>query len=258
MLKMAICFVSSLQPPLSISPPTSTTYGEAYTTYGEAYSFGKASDFTLGFPPPKAALVVETPRNISIERSIIEVSSGKFHSAAVGISGELYVWGNGKFGQLGTLDDSSPTKNKVKVPVKLLGTLDDSSPTKNKVKVPVKLLLYPTRVLNSLRYKTIRHVSCGHKHTLCLDATGQTYGFGSNEFGQLGFEDPTAETLTPRKVSVKTSNLKQKVKMISAAPFHSIVVGDSNSIFCFGSNDHAQCGVRTIITKSVFIPVVSE
>ena len=237
MLKMAICFVSS-QPPLSISPPTSTTYGEAYTTYGEAYSFGKTSDFTLGFPPPKAALVVETPRNISIERSIIEVSSGKFHSAAVGISGELYVWGNGKFGQLGTLDDSSPTKNKVKV--------------------PVKLLLYPTRVLNSLRYKTIRHVSCGHKHTLCLDATGQTYGFGSNEFGQLGFEDPTAETLTPRKVSVKTSNLKQKVKMISAAPFHSIVVGDSNSIFCFGSNDHAQCGVRTIITKSVFIPVVSE
>ena len=35
----------------------------------------------------------------------------------------------------------------------------------------------------------IAQVACGASHTLLLSAKGEVFGFGSNEFGQLGLND---------------------------------------------------------------------
>ena len=42
----------------------------------------------------------------------------------------------------------------------------------------------------------IAQVACGASHTLLLSAKGEVFGFGSNEFGQLGLNDRQLDCAT--------------------------------------------------------------
>ena len=81
------------------------------------------------------------------------ISAGESHSAAVMKDGDLYMWGNGSFGRLGT------------------GFLVDE--------------LKPALVQDFVG-QAVETVSCGYTHTLVVLATGKLYSFGQQAYEKLG------------------------------------------------------------------------
>ena len=89
----------------------------------------------------------------TIPRRIRMVSVGLHHSAAVTVNGDLYVWGSGINGQLGT------------------GAIETRL-------LPVRLDLPP-----------ISLVSCGQVHTMAVTVDGSLYTWGGGGHGHLGTGD---------------------------------------------------------------------
>ena len=98
----------------------------------------------------KVSAVVEALADVPIAR----VACGKYHSAALTASGDVYAWGLGDSGQLG------------------LGKTKATTPTK----------------VEGLSGIGVTQLSCGMYHTLALTAEGEVYscGFGGSFFSGAG------------------------------------------------------------------------
>lgn len=134
-------------------------YVLAVTSTDEAFSWGRGIEGQLGngqqvFDDPQ---VFPTKVQLPPECAIAKVVAGVFHSAAVTINGELYTWGDGRFGQLGQGDKESRLAPCL---VEELGRNGEDE-----------------HVVN---------VACGTFHSLALTHTGTVYSFGKGEGGSLG------------------------------------------------------------------------
>jgi alpha-tubulin suppressor-like RCC1 family protein len=92
-----------------------------------------------------------------VKVKIISISCGQYHSMALSDKGCVYSWGNNSFGQLGftnIIGSNTP---------KLIELFDE---TNQKI--------------------FIEKISCGPFNSLLLSRERNIYGFGSNNFGQLG------------------------------------------------------------------------
>lgn len=79
------------------------THNQSIRVRTEVLAFGKA-DFFLGIALPRVAVDVTRPRpvtELTLDVPIVDVAAGKYHSAALTASGELFTWGIGKGGRLG-------------------------------------------------------------------------------------------------------------------------------------------------------------
>jgi hypothetical protein len=104
---------------------------------------------------------------------IISISCGKYNSMALSDTGYVYSWGSNNFGQLGftnIIGSNTP---------KLIDLLDE---TNQKV--------------------FIEKISYGPNNGLLLSREGDIYGFGSNNFGQLG-NNNMKNHFTPTKIMIK-------------------------------------------------------
>lgn len=81
--------------------------------------------------------------------SIVEVSLGYSHSAAITENGDLYLWGDNTYGQLGN------------------GTNEDSN-------IPIKIM------------NNVEKVSLGYFHSAAITKNGDLYLWGHNSHGELG------------------------------------------------------------------------
>lgn len=134
---------------------------------------------------------------------ISSVSCGLFHTAALSTNGEVFVWGDNRYGQLGLPSG-------------------DFSPR------PVKLRL-PHSV-------PITAVACGARHTLLLDAHGDVYSFGANDLNQLGRNTNGQNDWTV----VKVSALEGGVSKI-AANEASAVLDHHGRLFVWGGHRDVSC-----------------
>ena len=75
----------------------------ALTNRGEIYGWGNNGDgqLGLGYASQVAVLI---PTKISLDKIFLSISCGSFHTIAVTIYNDLYVWGHNKMGQLGLAD----------------------------------------------------------------------------------------------------------------------------------------------------------
>ena len=97
--------------------------------------------------------------------TVIFISAGAHHTAALTDGGDIFTWGRGH-----TREQGNPLGH---------GDLKDA---------PV-----PKRV-SSLRHHTIVHVSAGDRHSLAVSETGWTFSWGDGESGQLGHGDQKSLT----------------------------------------------------------------
>ncbi|XP_010266637.1 PREDICTED: uncharacterized protein LOC104604113 [Nelumbo nucifera] len=171
---------------------------------GEVYTWGFGRGGRLGQPDfdiHSGQAAVITPRQVTCglgSRRVKAIAAAKHHTVVAAEGGEVFTWGSNREGQLGyTSVDSQPI---------------------------------PRRV-SSLKTKIIA-VAAANKHTAVVSESGEIFTWGCNKEGQLGYgTSNSASNCTPRVVEY----LKGKVfSGVSAAKYHTIVLGADGEIFTWG------------------------
>jgi alpha-tubulin suppressor-like RCC1 family protein len=130
------------------------------TSTGEVFSFGNDQYGQLGRPAGGAGSD-STPGLVTfpgLQGTIVAIAAGQEHSLALSSTGQLYAFGDNRSGRLGTAAND---------------TTDTSNQTPALVKVPSGT-------------DSILQIAAGTNYSLALTSSGRLFGFGDNNYGQLG------------------------------------------------------------------------
>ena len=252
--------------PTSFSPSISTTTtpisSSASTnslTEREVYSFGQNSYGELGHGHTEERRV---PVRIEFCRgkNIVCIAAGNEHTCLLSDTGVVYAAGYNDSGQCGTGNSGRvPSLQAVESfrghgVVKLIssnGCEHTSAVTEdgelwtcgynargqlghgNKTHQSVP------RLIESLRAYRVKHVSCSYYHSIVACEDGKIFGFGRNDYGQLGLGH-NEDKLRPTPITFFNG---QRIIDIACGQYHSLVSVGSGGIFAFGKNDYGQLGI---------------
>ena len=109
-----------------------------------------------------------------------------------------------------------------------------------------------------LSSKKVVHVGLGQNHTIAISSQGETFTWGSNSFGQLGYASPATNLkddepvqLLPRQIF---GPLKREVVIAAAASRIHSVVHTATSLYTFGKNE-GQLGLVDSDARSLVIQI---
>jgi alpha-tubulin suppressor-like RCC1 family protein len=97
-------------------------------------------------------------------------------------------------------------------------------------------------------------VTAGADHACALTNRGETYCWGSNEFGQLGNGPPDA---VPHTIPVRVAG-DLKFTTVVAGFTHTCGIVSDGAAFCWGANDTAQLGDGTMKPNSTPVHVATD
>lgn len=132
----------------------------------------------------------------------MQISAGGAHTCAVTDTGELYCWGDNRYGQVG----DGTTANR----------------------------LSPTQVPNLA--EAIITVTAGGVNTCALSVSGKLYCWGNNHSGQLG--DGTTISHT---ISIQVP-LTRSVQAVDISGRHMCALLTDSAVYCWGENSSGQLG----------------
>lgn len=149
----------------------------------------------------------------------VHIAAGHHHSAAISVSGDVYVWGSNSQGQLG-LGKNSP------------------------------LSACKAQRIDSLKGYPISALALGAEHSLALSAEGELFTWGAGQSGQLGHGDEELSVISRlfwnRSVFspklVKTLGEKKLVR-IAAGLMHSACIDEHGILHTFGQGRFSQLGL---------------
>jgi alpha-tubulin suppressor-like RCC1 family protein len=147
------------------------------------------------------------------------VAAGTDHSLAIDNNGNLWVWGNNEYGQLG--DGTSGYVN------------NKSSPMQIKVGT------------------TFKAVAGGYSHSLAIDELGNLWAWGRNGSGQLG-DGTTVSKYSP--VQIKNETTFKEI----AGYNHSLAIDNNGNLWVWGNNGYGQLGDETTTNKSSPVQIKDE
>ncbi len=168
---------------------------------GKIYCWGNNRFGQLGnkkcINEPETAQLIEALENENVD----DVCCGDWHSLALTEKGEVFSWGDNKYGQIGHGKDEICVSD------------------------PVRLNGFPDRKVIS--------IACGSYHSMALTETGQVYSWGLNKYGQLGIGN-TLNKNSPTRIELNYQ--KYKITKISCGQKHSFILTESGILFTFGKN----------------------
>ncbi len=172
---------------------------------GSVYGFGSNASGQLGLDHPNHQ---STPKLIPMPTGVrpCQISASYDHSLILCDDGSVYGFGYNAFGQLGLGHETN-----------------QSTP---------QLISMPTR-------SGACQVSAGCGHSLILCKDGSAYGFGYNEYGQLGLRH-RAHRSTPQLIAMST---RSGACQVSAGYGHSFILCKDGSAYGFGYNEYGQLGL---------------
>lgn len=198
--------------------------------------------------------------------AVAEVCCGRYHTIARTCSGLVFTWGGGKNGRLGHGDEkirAQPTcaesLMKFKAVAITAGYHNNLVLTRNGEVwswgwgAHGQLGLGDTKdrdvptVIPELSQEGVVFLSCGDRHSFAITKDGRVFGWGSNEFGQLGCGKKRDTVLRPKLIE-GLSGLR--VVAISSGDRHSAAVTNTGAVYTWGCGSDGQCG------HSVFRDVV--
>ncbi|XP_066581210.1 RCC1 and BTB domain-containing protein 1-like isoform X2 [Prorops nasuta] len=219
---------------------------------GEVYSWGFNAYCQLGNGTTNEGL---TPSLITTNLSgkiVVDIACGSHHSLALTDKGELYAWGYNNYGQVGSgLNSNQSTPRKInsnlserKIVSIACGQLSCMAVTENGEVYgwggnaagqigngTFTNQLTPCKVIG-LMGVVIEKIVCGYSHTLALSDGGVIYGWGSNTYGELGFDNKT-NICTPTKLSASKMGMVSDIAA-SHCNHISAAVGAGGKIFMWG------------------------
>ena len=145
--------------------------------------------------------------------SAVSVSAGDDFSLAVGSDGDIYSWGDNRYGELGD------------------GTTTDQS-TPEKITLPGGV--------------TALSVSAGNDFSLAVGSDGDIYAWGDNGYGELG-DGTTWNQSTPEKITLPGG---VSATSVSAGFYYGLAVGSDGDIYAWGENYYGQLGDGTTTDQS--------
>ncbi|KAI5611802.1 putative E3 ubiquitin-protein ligase HERC4, partial [Silurus asotus] len=188
--------------------------GESHTLVvndkGQVFAWGQASDGQLGLANKEECMrVPRTVKSLS-EVHVVQVCCGYRHSLALSRRGQIFSWGQNRYGQLG-LGKEGPCA------------------------------LTP-QVIQSLQGIPFAQVSAGGAHSFALTMSGAVFGWGRNKFGQLGLND-NQDRCFPSLLKTLRS---QRVVYICCGEDHTAALTKEGGVFTFGAGGYGQLGHNTI------------
>ena len=177
---------------------------------GQLWSWGYNNSGQLGNGDTTEKTI---PIKVKEGTKFTSTSAGEYHSLAIDESGELWTWGANSYGQLGEETTLSISRT-------------------------------PLYVKNSRETKWVA-VSAARYHSLAIDKTGQLWGWGNNEFGQVGNGAGAAnDLLIPREIL-----FGRKTVSVSAGEYHSLAIDNEGYLYGWGLNSYYQVGEYQLNTN---------
>lgn len=213
--------------PGEAGPVTDVTAGGyhslALTSTGQLYAFGDNAFGELGTATnddqdPHYTGANPTPAVVTLPGAtgpVTAVAGGAFFSLAVTSTGQLYAFGENRYGQLG-----STTNNQTGEPT-------------------------PTPALVTLPGASgpVTQVAAGRNHGLALTSTGQLYAFGENRLGQLGnTTNNRSEAPNPTPTPVTIPNMSGRIIRIAAGNNYSLALTSTGQLYAFGGDPFGELG----------------
>ncbi|MBH9971923.1 InlB B-repeat-containing protein [Bifidobacterium sp. W8109] len=207
----------------------------AVASDGNAYAWGSNQYGQLGdgtITRRTTPVRVSKPVGAPTDFTFVQVSAGYWHSLAIGNDGNVYAWGDNRYGQLGN------------------GTTGGYQTKPVRVQTPDRKT-YPDLPADF----TYVQVSGGGNNSLAVGSDGNAYAWGLNQYGQLG-----NGTTTNRNTPVRVSNPADTPTdftfvQVSGGAYYSLAVGNDDNVYAWGINQYGQLGNNTSNTFANPIPV---
>ena len=186
----------------------------ALTEDGRVYGWGtfRSSDGILGFTAD--IKIQHTPLLLPTLKNIKSLSAGSNHILALDHKGNVSAWGCGQQNQLGR---RIIERNKL------------SS-------------LVPQGV--GLPRGKIAKIATGSYHSFAIDTSGKVWGWGLNNFGEVGVEGNAGEDdaviLRPAKLTLLENH---NIRDIQGGGHHSVACNDKGDLLTWGRVDGFQVGI---------------
>jgi len=155
---------------------------------------------------------VVSPVEKPVDLQVVSVSCGNEHAVVLMANGDVYTMGGGSRGQLG------------------LGSMSSED----------RLCL-----VESLQPLKIVKVSAGGWHSLAMADTGDLYGWGWNESGQVGVAVDDDSSIPPQMVSLPQlveTPLEDTFVSMATGSRHSISVSSTGDVYSWGCCNYGQLG----------------
>jgi alpha-tubulin suppressor-like RCC1 family protein len=189
----------------------------AISTNGELYAWGRNNYGQLGGTDPSDA---NAPRLLPGYSDFTAIEGGYWHTTALQRNGTVWAWGHNLYGELGN------------------GTREHS--------------IWPAQVI-SLRdaatfvpLQDIVSIATVGYHTLALDAHGAVWSWGSNSFGELGYEGEEFQCYAKKMESLPT------IQAIAVGWHHSLALDIHGNVWQWGTDPAFQFGEHS--AKCDYLP----
>jgi len=159
-----------------------------------------------------------TPVQVDIE-NVIAISAGSNFTVALKNDGTVWAWGNNQHGRLGN------------------GSFIAS-------RTPVQVQDSTTTFLNN-----VIAISTGNNFTIALKNDGTVWGWGDNNFNQLGDGNRSGQRIRAIQVHVLSS-----IIAIASGDMHSIALDSNGRVWTWGWNTYGQLGNGTYSVSTLYVP----
>ena len=200
----------------NVTAPAQITTGTTYTHVasgavhslaldadGNLWTWGYDGDGRVGNGAPTGD--VTAPAQVTTDTTYTTVAAGYYHSLALDADGNLWAWGNDNDGQVG---NGAPTGD---------------------VTAPAQITSEPTYT----------HVAGGAGHSLAIDADGNLWAWGDDDYGQVGNGAPTGDVTAPAQITSHTTYTR-----VAAGGSHSLALDADGNLWAWGNDDYGQVGKR--------------
>ncbi|MBL7500260.1 hypothetical protein I6A81_29235 [Frankia sp. CN7] len=197
----------------AMSAGSSGAFSVALDELGNVWAWGTNTQGELG---DGTTTPHGTPIKVPGLTRVTQVTAGGAHVLALRSDGTVWAWGDNRYGQLGA--GQGPEQDATPKPVP--GLTD------------------------------VKQISAGEGHNLALKADGTVWGWGYNEYGQLG-------TLAQQVIytPVQIHGIGKVVAQLSAGTFHSVALRTDGSVWAWGSNGCGQVSPATSWNAVHTVPV---
>ncbi|XP_013132677.1 retinitis pigmentosa GTPase regulator b isoform X5 [Oreochromis niloticus] len=227
------------------------------TAKGKVYASGGNSEGQLGLGDCEERTSFKRLDFFDSQGPIKMLAAGSNTSAALTVSGKLFMWGDNTEGQIGLGKESqvsSPQEVSVGQPISwvscgyyhsALVTVDGALYTfgeRDSGKLGLGTHQLPghrvPQLVKSIK-EPVRQVACGGGHTVAL-AEGNVYTFGLGQFGQLGHGTFIFESRVPRLVE---HFKKGRACQVVCGENHTAVITEDGLLYTFGDGRHGKLGL---------------